>query len=460
MSIELKVPEVGESIKEVLIGEWLKSEGDHVERDEEVVVLETDKATVEVPAPESGTLTKVLKQSGDKAAVGDVIAYLEAGETQGQQDSSKKVKSKTPAAPSQDRTEKVAERKGTAEALVKEGEERDGEAKRETDAKRDAVRSKSFDTETEETEMEVREEKEKRVARKASGEPDNARVKKAEAGRGEEAPKEVQPRHVKAFRSADGEITERDDGKLDEVETKPSISNKEARAERVMPMTPIRKRIAEHLVKAQQTTAFLTTFNEVDMSAVKSLREEYRESFRVKHQIKLGFMSFFVKATVEALKFVPQVNAQIRGTDLVFHDYCDIGVAVGGGKGLVVPVLRNAERMSFASIEKSIADFARRAETNRLKPEDLEGGTFTISNGGIYGSLLSTPILNFPQSGILGLHAIQDRPVVRNGEVVVRPMMYVALTYDHRVVDGREAVTFLKRIKECIEAPSRMLLEV
>jgi len=225
-------------------------------------------------------------------------------------------------------------------------------------------------------------------------------------------------------------------------------------------MTPIRKRIAEHLVKAQQATAFLTTFNEVDMSAVKSLREEYREAFREKHQIKLGFMSFFVKATVEALKFVPQVNAQIRGTDLVFHDYCDIGVAVGGGKGLVVPVLRNAERMSFASIEKSIADFARRAETNHLKPEDLEGGTFTISNGGIYGSLLSTPILNFPQSGILGLHAIQDRPVVRNGEVVVRPMMYVALTYDHRVVDGREAVTFLKRIKECIEAPSRMLLEV
>jgi 2-oxoglutarate dehydrogenase E2 component (dihydrolipoamide succinyltransferase) len=214
------------------------------------------------------------------------------------------------------------------------------------------------------------------------------------------------------------------------------------------------------LVKAQQATAFLTTFNEVDMSTVKSLREEYREAFREKHQMKLGFMSFFVKATVEALKFVPQVNAQIRGADLVFHDYCDIGVAVGGGKGLVVPVLRNAERMSFASIEKSIADFARRAETNHLKPEDLEGGTFTISNGGIYGSLLSTPILNFPQSGILGLHAIQDRPVVRNGEVVVRPMMYVALTYDHRVVDGREAVTFLKRIKECIEAPSRMLLEV
>ncbi len=457
MSIELKVPEVGESIKEVLIGDWLKSEGDHVERDEEVVVIETDKATVEVSAPDSGTITKVLKQSGDKAAVGDVIAYLEPAETQSQEDRSKKAKPKTPVAPSREKTEKVAERKATAEKLAKEGKEQDVEAKREDNAKSDPLRSKSLVAETEEAEIEVKDEKE---ARKAAGEPDDGQVKKTGVGRGKESPKDVQPRQVKPGGSADGEIVRRDEEKADEIKTEPSTSSKEARAEKVVPMTLIRRRIAEHLVKAQQTTAFLTTFNEIDMSAVKSLREEHKEAFQEKYQIKLGFMSFFVKATVEALKLVPQVNAEIRGTDLVFRNYCDVGVAVGGGKGLVVPVLRNAERMSFAAIEKSIVDFARRAETNRLKPEDLEGGTFTISNGGIYGSLLSTPILNFPQSGILGLHAIQDRPVVRNGEVTVRPMMYVALTYDHRVVDGREAVTFLKRIKECIEAPSRMLLEV
>jgi 2-oxoglutarate dehydrogenase E2 component (dihydrolipoamide succinyltransferase) len=225
-------------------------------------------------------------------------------------------------------------------------------------------------------------------------------------------------------------------------------------------MTPIRRKIAERLVQAQQTTAFLTTFNEIDMSAVQELRRRYQEDFKKNYDIKLGLMSFFVKASIEALKLIPQVNAEIRGTDIVYRSYYDIGVAVGGGKGLVVPVLRNAEQMSFSKIEQVIQLLARKAESNQLKPDDLEGGTFTISNGGIYGSLLSTPIINAPQSGILGMHAVQERPVVRNGEVVIRPMMYVALTYDHRIVDGREAVTFLKRIKECVEAPSRILLEV
>jgi len=458
MSIELKVPEVGESIKEVLIGDWLKSEGDYVARDEEVVVIETDKATVEVPAPDSGTLTKILKQSGHKAAVGDVIAYLETGETQSQEDRSKKVKPQASVAPSQEKAEKVAEQKGTAVKLAKEEKEQDGKAKREANVNSDTLKSKALEAETEEAE--IKEEKDKLAAHKATREVGDGEMERVEAEREKESWKDAQPQEVKPLRSAGREIAGRDEGEADEVKTEPSISSKEARAEKVVPMTLIRRRIAEHLVKAQKTTAFLTTFNEIDMSAVKSLREEHREAFQEKYQIKLGFMSFFVKATVEALKLVPQVNAEIRGTDLVFRNYCDIGVAVGSGKGLVVPVLRNAERMSFAAIEKSIVDFARRAETNRLKPEDLEGGTFTISNGGIYGSLLSTAILNFPQSGILGLHAIQDRPVVRNGEVAVRPMMYVALTYDHRVVDGREAVTFLKRIKECIEAPSRMLLEV
>jgi 2-oxoglutarate dehydrogenase E2 component (dihydrolipoamide succinyltransferase) len=225
-------------------------------------------------------------------------------------------------------------------------------------------------------------------------------------------------------------------------------------------MSPLRKKIAERLVEAQQTAALLTTFNEIDMSAVMRMRDEYRDAFQEKHGVKLGFMSFFVRASIEALRQFPQINAEIRGADIVYYKYYDIGIAIGSGKGLVVPILRNAERMSFADIEKAIADLGIRAKDNKLKPDELQGGTFTISNGGIYGSLLSTPIVNPPQSGILGMHAIQDRPVARDGQVVIRPMMYVALTYDHRIVDGREAVTFLRRIKDCIESPTRMMLEV
>ena len=234
----------------------------------------------------------------------------------------------------------------------------------------------------------------------------------------------------------------------------------DVREEEVVPMSPLRRRIAERLVEAQQTAALLTTFNEIDMTAVMALRRQYRESFEKKYSIKLGFMSFFVKASIEALKLIPQVNAEVRGTDIVYRNYYDIGIAIGGGRGLVVPVLRHAERMSFAEIERAIDDFARRAETNKLNLDELRGGTFTITNGGIYGSLLSTPIINPPQSGILGMHAIQERPVVREGQIVIRPMMYVALTYDHRIVDGREAVTFLRHIKGLLEDPARILLEV
>ncbi|HWP35530.1 MAG TPA: dihydrolipoyllysine-residue succinyltransferase, partial [Thermodesulfobacteriota bacterium] len=233
-----------------------------------------------------------------------------------------------------------------------------------------------------------------------------------------------------------------------------------AREEEAVPMSLLRRRIAERLVQAQRTAALLTTFNEIDMSAVIALRKAHQEAFQARYGVRLGFMSFFVKATIDALKQYPELNAEIRGDQIVYRNYYDIGIAVGGGRGLVVPVLRNAERMSFAEIELAIADFARRAEENRLTVEELQGGTFTITNGGVYGSLLSTPIVNPPQSGILGLHAIQDRPVARDGQVVIRPMMYVALTYDHRIVDGREAVSFLRRIKEVIETPARMLLEV
>src|SRR6185369_5651259 len=235
----------------------------------------------------------------------------------------------------------------------------------------------------------------------------------------------------------------------------PPASVRGDRREEVVPMTRLRRTVAERLVQAQHNAALLTTFNEVDMSAIMALRKQYGDTFKEKYNVKLGFMSFFVKATVETLKQIPVVNAEVRGTNLVYHNYYDIGVAIGSGKGLVVPVLRNAERLSFAEIELAIGDFAARAKENKLKVEELQGGTFTISNGGIYGSLLSTPIVNPPQSGILGLHAIQERPVAREGQVVIRPMMYVAMTYDHRIVDGREAVGFLKRIKECVEAPAR-----
>ena len=225
-------------------------------------------------------------------------------------------------------------------------------------------------------------------------------------------------------------------------------------------MSRLRRTVAERLVQAQHAAALLTTFNEIDMSAIMLLRKEYGDAFQQKYNVKLGFMSFFVKACIDALKQFPALNAEVRGTNIVYHNFYDIGVAIGSGKGLVVPVLRNTERMSFAEIEVAIGDFARRAKENKLKVDELQGGTFTISNGGVYGSLLSTPIVNPPQSGVLGMHAIQDRPVAREGNVVIRPMMYVALTYDHRLVDGREAVSCLKRIKDTIESPARMLMEV
>jgi len=356
MSVELVVPSVGESITEVEIGDWLKNPGELLHQDEPVVVIETEKVTVELPAPISGTLTSTLKRKGEKASVGDVIGYMEP----------------------------------------------DG-APRSVPPPVETIKDRPLET-----------------------------VK----DRPVETVKETPVAHSAPLQPASG------------------------REEQVIPMTPIRRRIAERLVDAQKSAALLTTFNQVDMSAVAALRKQHQETFQARYQIKLGLMSFFVKATIEALKAIPQLNAEVRGHDVVYRNYHDIGIAVGGGKGLVVPVLRNAERMSFAEIEKSIADFARRAQANELKVDELQGGTFTISNGGVYGSMLSTPIVNPPQSGVLGLHAIEDRPVASDGSVVIRPMMYIALTYDHRIVDGREAVTFLRRIKDLIEDPARMLLEI
>ena len=415
MPLELKVPEVGESITEVMIGTWKKREGDTVAIDESIVEIESDKATVELPAPRAGTLTKVLKGSGEKAKVGEVIGYMEpAGAAAGAPAAT------SPAQPVVDvkRTEGRTDIGSVQSPRVMPAAARVlGEA---------GV-----------------------PATAATGTGPGGRVTKSDAVAATAKP-------VAAVARPAAVVPTKTGGSL----AASSLAAGGSREERYVLISPMRQRIAERLVEAQQQAALLTTFNEVDMSVVMALRSKFKDVFQERHGVKLGFMSFFVRAAVEALKAVPQVNAEYREPHIVYRDYCDIGIAVGGGKGLVVPVLRNAEAMSFAGIELAINDFARRAADNKLKLDELQGGTFTISNGGVYGSMMSTPIINPPQSGILGLHAIQDRPMAVNGQVVIRPMMYLALTYDHRLVDGREAVTFLKRIKDTIEDPSRLMLEV
>jgi 2-oxoglutarate dehydrogenase E2 component (dihydrolipoamide succinyltransferase) len=424
MPIELKVPEVGESITEVMIGAWKKGEGDGVAIDDSIVEIESDKATVELPAPAAGMITKVLKGSGEKAVVGEVIGYLEPAEAG--------VASPIPAgAPAPAAAPVVDVRRSEGRTVI-------GSVQAATPTQPQRVM------------------------------PAAARVL-AEAG--------VSPGAVTGS-GPGGRVTKHDATQAVSAAPVPAavVSQSPAaaaipavppapivpgmREERHVLISPIRRRIAERLVEAQQQAALLTTFNEVDMSAVMELRKKFKDVFQERYGVKLGFMSFFVRAAVEALRAVPQVNAEYRDPHIVFRDYYDIGIAVGGGKGLVVPVLRNAETMSFAQVEMAIGEFARRAGENKLKLEELQGGTFTISNGGVYGSMMSTPIINPPQSGILGLHSIQDRPMAVNGQVVIRPMMYLALTYDHRLVDGREAVTFLKRIKDTVEDPTRLMLEV
>jgi 2-oxoglutarate dehydrogenase E2 component (dihydrolipoamide succinyltransferase) len=429
MPIELRVPAVGESITEVEIGGWLKKKGDPVAKDEPVVTLESEKATMELPAPNSGTITEILKQRGEVAKVGEVIGLLseetsaDGGGARAGAASTEKAEGVSPAKleskPSTTRIMPAAE-KALAEHGLSPGQvQPTGPGGRML--KEDVLRQ---------------------VAR-GQAEPPS----KGSAGRERPASPEVAQPVVSSL-----------------VQTVPAAASPPgltgSRDQEVVPMSRLRRTVAERLVQAQQAAALLTTFNEIDMSGVMALRKEYGDAFQKRYNVKLGFMSFFVKASVDALKQYPAINAEVSGANIVYHNYFDIGVAVGGGKGLVVPVLRNAEHMSFADIELAIADFGQRARENKLKVGELQEGTFTISNGGVYGSLLSTPIVNPPQSGVLGMHAIQERPVARDGAVVIRPMMYVALTYDHRIVDGREAVSFLKRIKDVIENPTRMLMEV
>ena len=418
MALELKVPEVGESITEVMIGIWKKQEGDAVATDESVVEIESDKATVELPAPGGGTISKILKGSGERATVGEVIGYMElasAGAAPAPT-AAPAAALPTPAAPPPTAAPAVRVMPAAARVLGEAGV----------------------------------------AAAAAVATGPGGRITKADAQQAVAAT--AAP--LAALAPAPVATPAAAPAKPIPAATVPAMAAAGGREERYQLISPIRQRIAERLVAAQHEAALLTTFNEVDMSAVMALRNKFKDLFLERYGVKLGFMSFFVRAAVEALRAVPQVNAEFRESHIVYRDYYDIGIAVGGGKGLVVPVIRNAEMLSFAQIEMTIGDFAKRAGANKLKLEELQGGTFTISNGGVYGSMLSTPIINPPQSGILGLHAIQERPMAVNGQVVIRPMMYLALTYDHRLVDGREAVTFLKRIKDTIEDPSRLMLEV
>ncbi|MEX1224235.1 MAG: 2-oxoglutarate dehydrogenase complex dihydrolipoyllysine-residue succinyltransferase [Pirellulales bacterium] len=461
MAVEVKVPNLGESISEVQISQWLKQEGDWVEKDEDVVELETDKATVQVPSPEAGRIDKIIKHSGDFAEVGEVIAQLLGAD---EADAPAKEKKEKP----QEKEKKAEKKESSSENAKKAAPSRSLPDK---DQSEHAESRQETRDESKESTGEVRV---MPAAQRLLDENDLKASEVEATGPGGRLLKEDVLAHLKQQNGASGTASEaqrqetrRQPSKPTPPPTAPVRPQAEqrdvpaARTEEVKPMSMIRRTIAARLVNAQQSAALLTTFNEIDMQPVMDLRRKYRDQFLEKHGVKLGFMSFFAKAAIEALKRFPEVNAEVRDNkEVVYRHYYDIGIAIGGGKGLVVPVLRNVERMSFAEIEQTIGELADKAQANKLVPDELQGGTFTISNGGVYGSLLSTPIVNPPQSGILGLHAIQERPIAVDGKVVIRPMMYVALTYDHRIVDGREAVTFLRTIKEVLEEPARLFLEV
>lgn len=413
MAVDIIVPVVGESISEVYIGEWLKKAGESVEKDEPIVEIETDKATLEVPAPVAGTISETLVAEGDSANVGDVIGKIQEGAgsvaapVAGASDASASAETVVPATPP------VA---GQAVEFVMPAAQRLLEQHNLT----------------------------------ASAIP--------ATGPGGRLLKEDVERYIASGAASASASTSASSVSASATPQVATVTG--ARHEERVAMSPLRRTVARRLVESQHTTATLTTFNEADMTAVMNLRKEFKEGFEKKHGVRLGFMSFFVRAVVEALKTIPQLNAYVDGEEIIYHNYYDIGIAVSGKKGLLVPVIRNAERMSFAELERAVGDYGQRAQKNRIMPEELEGGTFTISNGGVFGSMMSTPILNPPQSGVLGMHNIIQRPVAINGTIEIRPMMYLALSYDHRIIDGRESVTFLKTVKEGIENPARLLLEV
>jgi 2-oxoglutarate dehydrogenase E2 component (dihydrolipoamide succinyltransferase) len=413
---EIRVPTLGESVTEATIGKWFKKAGDVVAVDEPLVELETDKVTIEVPAPAAGVLTDVAVKDGDTVAVGALLGAIKEGAA--------------PAAKPEQKTEKA---KAAEQPQPKEDAAASKPAAKSVG---DAPLAPSVRRIAAETGID---------AAAVPGTGKDGRVTKGDMLAAIERAA-AQPTPV-AVPAASAQMRA------------PSLPDDAAREERVR-MTRLRQTIARRLKEAQNTAAMLTTFNEVDMTHVMALRTQYRDLFEKKHGIKLGFMGFFVRACVQALKEIPAVNAEIDGADIVYKNYYHIGIAVGTERGLVVPVVRDCDQKSIAEIEKAIADFGRRARDGSLKIDELQGGTFSITNGGIYGSLMSTPILNAPQSGILGMHKIQERPMVIAGKIEARPMMYLALSYDHRIVDGREAVTFLVRVKESLEEPARLVLDL
>jgi 2-oxoglutarate dehydrogenase E2 component (dihydrolipoamide succinyltransferase) len=403
MAIEIKVPTVGESINEVTLVKWLKKEGDYVNRDEVIAELESEKATFEINAEKAGKLATVAKE-GDTLKIGDIVARID--ET-----------AEKPEGVPEKEEEKPAKEEVKAE-------------KKETKAEPTTPKPK-------------KEEKEKSV--KAT--PVAAAIL---------ADKKVEPATVTAT-GAQGKIMKND--VMEALKTPGRTQGHEmfSREERPEKMSVLRRTISRRLVEAKNTTAMLTTFNEVDMSAIMDIRNKYKEVFKKQHEVNLGFMSFFAKACCFALQEWPSVNGQIDGENIIYHNYCDISIAVSAPKGLVVPVIRNAESLSMAEIEKAVLELATKARENKLTIEEMTGGTFTITNGGVFGSLMSTPIINIPQSAILGMHKIQERPIAVNGQVIIKPMMYLALSYDHRIVDGRESVSFLVRVKEMLENPEQLL---
>lgn len=413
MSIEVKVPQLPESVADATLVNWHKKAGDRVERDENLVDIETDKVVLEVPAPASGILKSIKVEDGTTVTGGDVIAILEEGEGGGAAEEKKEAKSEAP--------------KREAKAEEKE-EESSSTGKPLSPSVRRLVEEHELDP------------------AKIRGTGRDGRLTKADVLEYiEKGGDKAKPQEKPAAKSAAPAAAPRATG---------------AREERRVPMSRLRTRVAERMMEANNETAMLTSFNEVDLSAVMELRKKYKDQFEKQHGVKLGFMGFFVKAAIEALKKFPVVNASVEGNDIIYHDYFDIGIAVAAPKGLLVPIVRDADQLSLAGVEQAIAAHAKNAREGTIALEDITGGTFTITNGGTFGSLMSTPILNRPQSAILGMHAIKERAVVVDGEVVARPMMYIALTYDHRIIDGREAVLTLVTIKEMLEDPARFLIGV
>jgi 2-oxoglutarate dehydrogenase E2 component (dihydrolipoamide succinyltransferase) len=404
MTIEIKVPPLPESVSDATLIAWHKVVGEGVARDENLVDLETDKVVLEVPAPAAGTISKIVVEDGATVVAGDVLAILEEGEIAAAAGPTPEKKTEKKAAPA------PVEAKGPVKT---------------SPAVRRLLDEHDLDATT------------------VLGSGKDGRITKAD---------------VLSFLKSDdsSNVTPGDPAPLS-VET---VTAGLERSEQRVPMTRLRARIAERLVEAQQTAAMLTTFNEVDLTEVMAMRSRYKETFEKKHGVRLGFMSFFAKAAVEALKKFPVVNASVDGTDILYHNYFDIGIAVSSDRGLMVPVIRDVDQMSFADFESALTDMAGKAQAGTISMEDLTGGTFTITNGGVFGSMMSTPILNQPQSAILGMHSIQQRPMVVDGEILARPMMYLAVTYDHRIIDGKEAVQFLVAIKEQLEDPGRLLLQV